>query len=130
MKKIKQGSIMNLIPNIIILIVAIIWLNNSNYNLEIIGDGIVIAVECLIVITLNILFLLKKIPRRYCNLYGQITMALTIITSIILIILTNSNMACIYILLLIFEAISLVGSIKIIANSKETKKDEIKEDNK
>lgn len=57
-------------------------------------------------------------------------MALTIITSIILIILTNSNMACIYILLLIFEAISLVGSIKIIANSKETKKDEIKEDNK
>lgn len=124
MKKIKQGSIMNLIPNIIILIVAVIWLNNSNYNMEIICDGILITVECVIIIMLNILFLLKKIPRRYCNLYGQITMALTIIISIILIILTNSNMACIYILLLILEVISLVGSIKILANSKEIKNNE------
>lgn len=124
MKKIKQGSIMNLIPNIIVLIVAVIWLNNSNYNMEIICDGILITVECVIIITLNILFLLKKIPRRYCNLYGQITMALTIIISIILIILTNSNMACIYILLLILEVISLVGSIKILANSKELKNNE------
>lgn len=124
MKKIKQGSIMNLISNIIILIVAVIWLNNSNYNMEIICDGILITVECVIIITLNILFLLKKIPRRYCNLYGQITMALTIIISIILIILTNSNMACIYILLLILEVISLVGSIKILANSKEIKNNE------
>lgn len=129
MKKIKQGTIMNLISNILITIVAFIWLAHSNYVIEIICDGILIALECLVIIALNILFLLNKIPKRYCNLYGQITMAFTLITSLILIILSLFYMNCMHILLFIIEIISLVGSIKIISNSKKVIKNETKTSN-
>lgn len=132
MKSIKQGSIMSLVTNIIIILFGFLWLfmrSEIKTSLEIIIDSILLIVECGIIISLNILYLSNKIPNKYLYLYGNLSLGLALITLIIPIFLQISNQACIYVLIIIVAIISIIGNIKININTRKYK-NEIKTDNK